>query len=69
MLDDETVFLEDFNIEIIGFDDYLLGLTEEDFYCIQSDGFHLIATHEPVISKMIEGSGESFILSAINEQI
>lgn len=63
VLDDETVFLEDFNIEIIGFDDYLLGLTEEDFYCIQSDGFHLIATHEPVISKMIEGSGESFILS------
>ena len=63
VLDDETVFLKEFNIEIIGFDDYLLGHTEEDFYCIQSDEFHLIVTHEPVISKFIEGSGENFILS------
>lgn len=63
VLDDETVFLEKFNIEIIGFDDYLLGLTEEDFYHIQSDKFHLIVTHEPVISKLIEGFGENFILS------
>lgn len=63
VLDDGTVFLEKFNIEIIGFDDYLLGQTETDFYHIQSDKFHLIATHEPVISKYIEGSGENFILS------
>ena len=63
VLDDETVFLEKFNIEIIGFDDYLLGQTEENFYRIQSDEFHLIVTHEPVISKFIEGSGENFILS------
>lgn len=63
VLDDDTVFLEKFNIEIIGFDDYLLGQTEEDFYRIQSDEFHLIVTHEPVISKLIEGSSENFILS------
>ena len=63
VLDDETVFLEEFNMEINGFDDYLLGQTEEDFYHIQSDYFHLIATHEPVISRLMEGSGESFILS------
>lgn len=63
VLDDETVFLEKFNMEIIGFDDYLLGKTEEDFYRIQSNNFHLIATHEPVTSKFIEGSGENFILS------
>ena len=63
VLDDETVFLEKFNIEIIGFDDYLLGQTEEDFYHIHSDKLHLIVMHEPVISKLIEGSGENFILS------
>lgn len=63
VLDDEPVFLEKFNIEIIGFDDYLLGQTEEDFYHIQSDKFHLIVTHEPVISKLIEGSDENLILS------
>lgn len=63
VLDDKTVFLEEFNIEIVGFDDYLLGQTEADFYRIQSNEFHLIATHEPVISTLIEGSGENFILS------
>ena len=31
VLDNETVFLEKFNIEVIGFDDYLLGQTEVDF--------------------------------------
>lgn len=63
VLDDEIVFLEEFNIQIVGCDDYLLGQTETDFYQIHSDGFHLIAAHEHVISKFIEGSGENFILS------
>lgn len=63
VLDDEIVFLEEFNIEIIGFDDYLLGHTEADFYHIQSEYFHLIAMHEPITSKFIEGSGENLILS------
>ena len=63
VLNDETVFLELFHIEIIGFDDYLLGQTEADFYHIQSDKFLLMATHEPIISEFIEGSGEGLILS------
>ncbi len=69
VLDNETVFLEKFNIEVIGFDDYLLGQTEVDFYHIQSDNFHLIVTHEPVISKWIEGSGENLILSEKNKEL
>ena len=63
VLDDETVFLEKYNMEIIGYDDYLLGQTEEEFYHIQSERFHLVVTHEPIISKMIDGSGENLILS------
>lgn len=63
VLNDEVVFLEEFNIEIIGFDDYLLGQTEADFYPIQSKYFHLIAMHEPITSKLIKGSGENFLLS------
>lgn len=63
VLNDGSVLLEEFNIEIIGFDDYLLGQTEADSYHIQSEYFHLIAMHEPITSKFIEGSGESFILS------
>ena len=63
VLNDGIVFLEEFNIEIIGFDDYLFGQTETDFYHIQSEYFHLIAMHEPVTSKFIESSGENIILS------
>ncbi|MDE7332648.1 MAG: metallophosphoesterase [Lachnospiraceae bacterium] len=67
VLNDKIVLLEELNIEIIGFDDYLLGQTEADFYHIQSEYFreyfHLIAMHEPVTSKFIESSGENFMLS------
>lgn len=63
VLDDETMFFQKFNIELIGFDDYLLGQTEADFYHIQSDKFHLIVTHEPIISKFIGGLGDNFLVS------
>ena len=63
VLNDEIVFLEEFNIEIIGFDDYLLGQTEADFYHIQTETFHLIAMHEPITSKFIKSSDENFIVS------
>lgn len=63
VLDDETMFFQKFNIVLIGFDDYLLGQTEADFYHIQSDKFHLIVTHEPIISKFIGGLGDNFLVS------
>lgn len=60
VLDDETIFLEKFNIEIMGFDDYLLGQTEADFYHIQSNRFHLIVTHEPIIQSLLKVLGIIF---------
>ena len=63
VLINECAILEKYNMEIIGFDDYLLGQTKTDFYHIQSNTFHLIVTHEPIISKFIEGFGDNFVLS------
>lgn len=63
ILVNEYAILEKYNIEIIGFDDYLLGQTESDFYHIQSNTFHLIVAHEPIIAKFIEGFGDNFVLS------
>ncbi len=63
VLVNEYIPLEKYNMEIIGFDDYLLGQTESDFYHIQSNAFHLIVTHEPITSKFIEGFGDNFVLS------
>lgn len=63
VLDDEAVFLKKFNIEVIGFDDYLLGQTETNSYDMQSDKFHLIVAHEPIISKYLKDFGDDFLLS------
>lgn len=63
VLDDETVYLEQYRIEITGFDDYLLGWTQEEFYQIPGDRFHLLVSHEPVISRLVQGTGDSFLLS------
>lgn len=63
VLNDEALPLEKFNIEIVGFDDYLLGQTDEEFYRMQSDRFHLIVSHEPIVCKFIEGAGDQFLLA------
>ncbi len=63
VLVNESAFLEEYGIEIVGFDDYLLGGTEPDSYLLQSENFHLIITHEPAGSKIVEGSGGNLILS------
>ncbi len=63
VLVNETVVLEKYKIELTGFDDYLLGDTEPDSYRIESSQFHLIAAHEPVIAKLVEGAGDNFVLT------
>lgn len=63
VLVNEHIILENYQIDLIGFDDYQLGQTEPSFYHLETDQFHLIATHEPVISKLVQGSGDSFVLS------
>lgn len=63
LLVDETDVLEKYNIEVIGFDDYLFGATDSAFYHIPNDRFHLVIMHEPVVSKRMEAKGDNFALS------
>lgn len=63
VLVDESDFLEEYGIEIIGFDDYLLGRAEPDSFYLQSENFHLIIAHEPVVARFVEDSGDKLIVS------
>lgn len=63
VLEDDSRILEDYNINIIGYDDYLLGWTDPSLYKVKSERFNIIAAHEPVISQFIESSSDNFMLS------
>ncbi len=63
VLVNESVFLEKFRMDLIGFDDYLLGQMDSDLCCGQKNRFHLIVAHEPFLSGFIEGTGDNFVLA------
>lgn len=59
ILENESVFLEDYNINLIGFDDYI---TSNDHY-ISNDKYNLITIHKPYLTRYIESDSEGFILA------
>jgi len=63
VLVNENCFLDEYNIRVIGYDDYLLGQTEPSLYYITSETFNIIVAHEPVISTIIESSSDNFMFS------
>lgn len=63
VLENERWILEDYGIELIGYDDYFMGWTEPSFYFIQSNLFPVIIVHEPVIAQLIKSKNESFVFS------
>lgn len=63
ILNNESAVLEDYGIQLTGYDDYLMGWTEPSLYKIKSDLFHLIVAHEPIVSQFIESEGDNFLLS------
>lgn len=63
LLTNESRLFEEYGITIRGYDDYLMGWTDPSLYAIESDYFHVIASHEPVISKFIENGSDNFLLS------
>lgn len=63
VLKNESLRPGDFGIELIGFDDYLMGDTDPFFYSQESGLFQVMISHEPVIAELIEGDGGGFLLS------
>lgn len=63
VLKNDSIYLEDLKLRIIGYDDYLLGKTDPSLYQIKSTDFNLIVTHEPDVVQFIEASGENLVLA------
>lgn len=63
VLENESCLIEELNMKVFGYDDYLLGRTEESLYQIQSQYFNLIAAHEPVVADLIENTGDNLLLT------
>lgn len=63
ILDNESVVLENHGIQLIGYDDYLMGWTDPSLYHIKSELFNVILAHEPIVSQFIESESENFLLS------
>lgn len=63
ILKNESVVLEDYGIQLIGYDDYLMGWTDPSLYHLKSDWYNVIAAHEPIVSQLIESKSENFLLS------
>lgn len=63
ILKNESVMIEELGLKLFGYDDYLLGRTEDSLYQIQNQGFNLIAAHEPVVAEYIENTGDNLVLS------
>ena len=63
LLDNESTVFEAYGIELIGYDDYLMGWTDPSLYHIENDLFHVILAHEPVVSQWLDPPGDNFMLS------
>lgn len=63
ILSNESRFIEDLGINLIGYDDYLMGWTDPSLYTVEDNWFNIIVAHEPVVSQFIAGKGENFLFS------
>lgn len=63
VLKNENKYIEELKIRLIGYDDYLLGKTDQSLYNIKNEDFNIIISHEPDVVQHIEGPDLSFILS------
>lgn len=63
LLDDESRFIEEYGINFVGYDDYLMGRTDPALYMLENNFFTIIIAHEPVVAELIKSNGGHFLLS------
>lgn len=63
VLDDESRTLDDYGIELVGFDDYLMGQTDPSAYAVQGDAYALMVSHEPLLAQLVTTASEGYLLS------
>ena len=55
--------LEEWNVQVVGYDDVLMGWTDPELYQLNRDIFQLVVAHEPSVAEKISAPGECFVLS------
>lgn len=63
LLRNESIDIKEYGIHITGYDDFLMGQRDTALHKTKTDLFHLILSHEPIVSTLIENTGENFMLS------
>lgn len=63
VLNDESRLLEEWNVQVVGYDDVLMGWTDPELYQLNRDIFQLVVAHEPSVAEKISAPGECFVLS------
>lgn len=53
VLKNTSLLLEEYNIRMVGYDDYLLGSTEDSHYQISEEDFTILLSHEPDVAQFI----------------
>lgn len=63
LFNDSNVFIEGLNLRIIGFDDYLMGYTNQELYTLKSETYNIILSHEPDVADFMRIPTEGMVLS------
>lgn len=63
LLNNTSLYLEEFNIQMTGFDDYLLGNTDPELYQSREDAFTVLLSHEPDVAQLISMPQAGLMLS------
>lgn len=63
VLDNESEWIEGLGLRLVGYDDYLMGDTDQTLYQLKSEEFNLILSHEPDIVDWISTKNESFMIA------
>lgn len=63
LLNNTSLYLEEFNIRMTGFDDYLLGNTDPELYQSREDAFTVLLSHEPDVAQLISMPQAGLMLS------
>lgn len=63
VLRNESISIDELNINIIGLDDFRLGRVDRSLYSIDNSRFNLIIAHQPDVIDLMEIKGSNLMLS------
>lgn len=63
IIKNDSIFIKELNIKLIGYDDLLMGYTDPSLYSIKSEEFNIILSHEPDVADKIKMNVNGIMLS------